>query len=213
MNKQYRFGKDVFPKYSFKQRVYAKLFAVVPVLSNFFMRKTKKAYGLCSSISISKGFHCETPFLEVGEKSGLSNLYIHGCGKVTIGSNVAIAKDCKLINISHDLRDLNIAKIKPIVIENDAVVFTGSSILLGVKVGRGAVIGAFSVVRSDIPPYAIVSGNPCKVVKFRYTPDEAYEFESKRYPENERIPLTVLQNNYEKYYLTRIQEIKTFVSI
>ena len=83
----------------------------------------------------------------------------------------------------------------------------------GVTIGRGAVIGAFSVVKANIPPYAIVSGNPCKVVGFRYTPEEAVEFEKTHVPEERRIPLDKLQKNYEKYFLKRIKEIKNYVSI
>lgn len=209
----YRLGVDKRPRYTFKQRVYAKLFAVLPFFSSFFMNKTKKAYGLPFSVAINKGFHCDTPFLSVGENSGLANVYIHFCGEITIGRNVSISRNCMLITGNHDLHNFNIVVVKSIIIEDDVVIYTGSSILQGVKIGRGAVIGAFSVVRSNIPPYAIVSGNPCKIVKFRYTPEEAFELESKRYPENERMSLDELQKNYEKYYLSRISEIKKFLSI
>ena len=211
--KTYRLGIDNRPRYSFKQRVFAKLFAVLPFFSSFFLKKTKKAYGLPFSVAINKGFHCDTPFLSVGENTGLANLYIHSCGDVSIGRNVSISRNVMLITGGHDLHDFNIDIVKSIIIDDDVVIFTGSCILQGVKIGRGAVIGAFSVVRTNIPPYAIVSGNPCKVTGFRYTPEEAFEIESKRYPESERIPLEKLQKNYEKYYLSRIQDIKKFVSI
>lgn len=212
-NITYRLGVEYRKKYSFKQRVFAKLFSVSPLFSSFLMKKTKKVYGLPLSVAINKGFHCETAFLKVGENTGLANLYIHGTGDVSIGNNVSISRDCKIITGGHDLHDFNVAIVKPTSIENDVIVFSDSSILQGVKIGRGAVVGAFSVVRMNIPPYAIVSGNPCKVVGFRYTPEEAFEIESNQYPENERIPLVKLQKNYEKYYLSRIQEIRKFVSI
>lgn len=38
----------------------------------------------------------------------------------------------------------------------------------GVKIGDGAIIGAYSVVTKDIPPYAIAVGNPVRVVKYRF---------------------------------------------
>lgn len=209
----YRLGVDKPPHYSFKQRLYAKLFAVSPFFSSYLMKKTKKVYGLSCSVAITKGFHCETPFLKCGEKTGLANLYVHGCGDVVIGNNVAISRDCQVITVGHDLHNFSILTVKPVVIEDDVCVFTGSCILQGVKIGRGAVIGAFSVVRRDVPPYAIVSGNPCKIIKFRYTPEEAFELELKRYSENERISLEELKKNYEKYYLSRIEEIRKFVSI
>jgi len=38
---------------------------------------------------------------------------------------------------------------------------------MGVTIGRGAVVGAGSVVTKDIPPYHVVAGNPAKTVKLR----------------------------------------------
>lgn len=52
-------------------------------------------------------------------------------------------------------------------IEDDVWIGMDCIILSGVKVGRGAVIGAGSVVASDIPPYAVVVGNPARIVKYR----------------------------------------------
>ncbi|MFP3846992.1 CatB-related O-acetyltransferase, partial [Priestia filamentosa] len=53
-------------------------------------------------------------------------------------------------------------------IGNDVWIGANSTILRGVSIGDGAVIGANSVVTKDVPPYAIVIGNPAKVVKFRF---------------------------------------------
>ena len=47
-------------------------------------------------------------------------------------------------------------------------------ILSGVRVGDGAVIGAGAVVASDVPPYAIVIGNPARILKYRF-PGQAIE--------------------------------------
>jgi serine acetyltransferase len=41
----------------------------------------------------------------------------------------------------------------------------------GVTIGDGAVIGAYSVVTKDVPPYAIVGGNPAKIIRYRFSPD------------------------------------------
>jgi serine acetyltransferase len=55
-----------------------------------------------------------------------------------------------------------------IIIGNDVWIGAKSTIMSGVKIGDGAVIGSGSVVAKDVPPYAIVVGNPAKVIKYRF---------------------------------------------
>ena len=55
-----------------------------------------------------------------------------------------------------------------VVIGNDVWIGWGALILSGVKIGDGAVIGAHSVVSRDVPPYAIVCGNPAIIKKYRF---------------------------------------------
>lgn len=55
-----------------------------------------------------------------------------------------------------------------VIIGNDVWIGTGALILSGVKIGDGAVIGARSVVTRDVAPYAIVAGNPAKLLRLRF---------------------------------------------
>ena len=55
-----------------------------------------------------------------------------------------------------------------VVIGNDVWIGTEAVILSGVKIGDGAIVGARAVVSRDVPPYAIVAGNPAKFVKYRF---------------------------------------------
>lgn len=58
-----------------------------------------------------------------------------------------------------------------VVIGNDVWVGCHTIILGGVHIGNGAVIGAGAVVAKDVPPYAVVVGNPARVVKYRFPKD------------------------------------------
>ncbi|MBR5698195.1 MAG: galactoside O-acetyltransferase [Prevotella sp.] len=99
-----------------------------------------------------------------------------------------------------------------VIVEED--VWLGANVILlpGIKIGRGATVGAGSVCIRNIPPYAIVMGNPAKVVGFNYTPEEIIEHEKKLYPEEERIPINILEKNYNKYYINKALEIKQFLN-
>ncbi len=57
-------------------------------------------------------------------------------------------------------------------IGNDVWIGTDVIILPGVTIGDGAVIGAGSIVTKDVPDYAVVGGNPAKVIKYRFTQDQ-----------------------------------------
>lgn len=65
----------------------------------------------------------------------------------------------------------------PVVIESDVWVGTNVTILNGVKIGRGAIVAAGSVVTKDVPAYAIVGGVPAKVLKHRFTEEEIVKHE------------------------------------
>lgn len=58
---------------------------------------------------------------------------------------------------------------KPVVIGNDVWIGTDSIVRRGVTVGDGAVIGANTFVNKDVPPFAIVAGNPAKIIKYRFS--------------------------------------------
>lgn len=62
-------------------------------------------------------------------------------------------------------------KSKRTVIENDVWIAHGAIIKAGVKIGNGAVVGAGAIVTKDVPPYAIVAGNPAKIIRYRFDED------------------------------------------
>jgi UDP-2-acetamido-3-amino-2,3-dideoxy-glucuronate N-acetyltransferase len=56
-------------------------------------------------------------------------------------------------------------------VEDEVAIGANCTILCGLRIGRGALIGAGSVVTRDVEPYAVMSGNPARRIKFR-TPKE-----------------------------------------
>lgn len=100
---------------------------------------------------------------------------------------------------------------RDVIVEEDVWIGANVILLAGVRVGRGATIGAGSVCLKNVPPYAIVLGNPAKVIGFNYNPEEVIEHEKGLYPEKERYSFDVLEKNYNKYYINKTREIKEFL--
>lgn len=119
----------------------------------------------------------------------------------------------QVTNSIKDKMDTHHEMDKDVCVEEDVWIASNVTLLSGVIIGRGAIVGSGSVVRSKVPPYAIVVGNPAKVVGFRFTPEEIIEHEKILYPENERLPLELLEKNYKKFFLDHIKEIKAYTGL
>jgi len=94
---------------------------------------------------------------------------------VSIGDNTMIAQNVKLIATNHYYKrkdqliheqDIDTEKIG-ITIGNDCWIGAGAIILPGVTVGNGAVVGGNAVVTKDVPEYAVVVGNPARIIRYR----------------------------------------------
>ena len=79
-----------------------------------------------------------------------------------------------LITINHDPNpdNRNATYGRPIVIEDKVWIGIGATVLPGVHIGYGSIIGANSVVTHDVPPMTIVGGNPAKIIKAIETKDK-----------------------------------------
>ena len=91
---------------------------------------------------------------------------------VQIGNDCLIAPGCHITDVNHGIEPGELIRkqkytSKPIRIGNDVWMGAGSSILPGVTIGDGAVIGARSVVTKDVPANAIAAGVPAKVLRYR----------------------------------------------
>lgn len=103
--------------------------------------------------------------------------------RLSIGSYCSIGGGVKFIlGSEHGYRSLSSFPFKakmagapfeastkgPVVLGDDVWVGENALILSGVQVGQGAIIAAGSVVVKGVPPYAIVGGNPARIIKFRF---------------------------------------------
>jgi acetyltransferase-like isoleucine patch superfamily enzyme len=90
---------------------------------------------------------------------------------VVIGNDCLIAPGCHITDVNHGIAQGELIRkqslvSKPVRIGNDVWVGAGCSMLPGVTIGDGAVIGARAVVTHDIPAGAIAVGSPAKVIKY-----------------------------------------------
>lgn len=66
-------------------------------------------------------------------------------------------------------RNNNVITKGPIVVEDDVWIGDGCWIMSGVHIGKGAIVGTGAIVTKDVPSYAIVAGNPAKIIKYRFS--------------------------------------------
>ena len=117
----------------------------------------------------------ERPELIVGDGTFIG----HGCS-FAVAKSVRIGKHCLLasgVSVSdNDGHPIDVEKrragepvaeeqAKEVVIEDDAWIGRGATILKGVRVGQGVIVGAQAVVTKDVPAFTVVAGNPAKVIK------------------------------------------------
>jgi len=159
-----------------------------------------------------------------------SSAYIWLPEHIIAGDNVQIADHVKIQNSkplylkdgamisqysyicdgNHYIDNMEEAYSKSITLQAGCWLGAECYVACGSVIGRGCMVGARTVVKNALPPYSIVRGNPSKVVGFRFSPEEIIEFEKVLYPEEERLPLELLEKNYNKYFINRIKEIKEF---
>lgn len=147
---------------------------------------------------LTTGYHCRVEtypietdvnkVLRFGENVQINDfVHIAASQKVEIGNNVLIASKVFISDICHGdysdsekMSDPNEhpkdrkLSAKPVVIHDDVWIGEMVSILPGVEIGKGAIIGANSVVTKSVPEYCIVAGNPAKVIKM-------FDFETEKW--------------------------------
>ena len=167
------------------------MFGIKTKIGNIIYRKKNKHnftklkhYTKISDIKVGKGTY---GILDIKKYGGENS-------KLYIGNYCSIANDCVfLLGGEHNYKKISTYPFKAyylnegestnngdIIIDDDVWIGYGSTILSGVRIGQGAIIGAKSVVAKDIPPYAVYVGN--RIIKYRF---------------NENIIEKLLKANYD----------------
>ena len=143
---------------------------------------TLKSEFISSRVEIGQGSSLmEGVVLDSLSKIG-NNVYIGRYCYITktrIGNYCSIANNVSIGQGKHDLSRISTNSVfyeNPFeeltkgdcVIGDDVWIGVDSIVLRGVEVGRGAVIGANSVVTKDVPPYAIMAGSPARLIRYRF---------------------------------------------
>ncbi len=136
-------------------------------LTKKLFRKTGKNVNIERLASFRNGGN-----IEIGDNSGLGiNCNI---SHAKIGKNVMMGPDVLYIARDHafDRKDIPIMEqgftaTRELVIEDDVWIGARVIFLPGISVGRGAIIGAGSVVTKNVPEFSIVAGNPAKIIHYR----------------------------------------------
>lgn len=95
----------------------------------------------------------------------------------------------------------------PLIVEDEVWIGTNAMLFSGIRVGRGAIVAAGAIVTKDVPPYAIVGGNPAKVIRYRFSEEIIQELLQLKLND---MPTEWLKQNLDIMYreIQNVDEVK-----
>ena len=152
----------------------------LPASTSFFKIGQKSFRRMCGKlilkkcgkkVNIEKGAIFSSS-CELGDYSGIGiNAYVSGA---IIGNHVMMGPNCCIYSFNHRHDRIDIPmdsqgaeEEKVVIIGDDVWIGSNVVILPGVKIGKGSIIGAGTIVTKDVPEYSVFCGNPGRVVKSR----------------------------------------------
>ena len=136
--------------------------------------------------------------------------FISNKGKLIVKKYSVISSGCTIIPGAHKLMvgvPFYLSTMKhvgdeegDIIIEEDCWIGAGCILLPKCHIRRGAVVGAGSIVKKDIPPYAVAVGTPARIIATKFSIDQIIAHESVLYPPAERMSRDELETLFKEYY-------------
>lgn len=143
----------------------------------YYFKYYNKFKGKAKNVILSrKGYILNPEEMSLGENVFIGRGFYISAQNLEFGSNIMIGPNL-LIECSNHTYDTpgkpmyfysNLKSSKGIKIEDDVWIGGNVTILDGVTIGEGCIIGASSNVTKSLPPYTISVGNPCKPIKRRF---------------------------------------------
>jgi acetyltransferase-like isoleucine patch superfamily enzyme len=136
----------------------------------------QRGYAFAKTCFIARNVYFQG-LVSIGEGSHIANncLFNGGTAGISIGQKTMIAPNCVIVAFDHGYRDLEVPMIDQpcetaaIIIEDDVWIAANCTIAKGVRLGKGCIVSANSMVRVDVEPYAAVRGVPARVIGSRKT--------------------------------------------
>lgn len=161
-----------------------------------FVSSTMRRHSFC-------GYGCDIYYADIGSFTSIANECVIGGGAhpmdwVAMSPVFYKGRDSVKTKFATHEREA----VQRTIVGNDVWIGRSAIVLSGVSIGNGAVVGAGAVVTKAVPPFAIVAGNPAKIIRYRFDPSIILRIERSNWWDLTHIELLELGsqfNNIESF--------------